>query len=63
MAGGTEYDARQCGDGSVLDAERFVGTLLYAQVALGAWTVCTGMAVWRAAARDERVGGSRLLLL
>ena len=44
-----------CGRGSVLDAERAVLVLLYAQVALGLWSLCTSWSVWRAALHEQRV--------
>jgi hypothetical protein len=44
-----------CGSGSPVDAERFIAVLLYAQVALGLWTVCTAWSVLRVAMHSERV--------
>jgi hypothetical protein len=49
--GRTEY----CRQGHVLDAERFVPVLLYAQVAVGIWSVCTAWGVWGAALSNSRV--------
>jgi hypothetical protein len=45
-----------CRRGRVLDAERFVPVVLYAQVALGFWTLCTAWELWRGALSDAKVG-------
>ena len=38
-----------------MEAEGFLQVLLYAQVALGLWTLCVAARVWRAVMRDEAV--------